>query len=192
MPQPSSPPGLFLLSPSLTVLKTFDTALKAELWSTAILHRDKLLLIDPLTDEGSAPAALIVTNENHFRAAPALAARTAAPIYAHHSIAGQARPLVGGSSLDGLLSVIEIDGAPLGEIALLDPQEGGTLIIGDALINFEPHGFQLLPAKYCRDQKTMRRSLRQLLDIRYERIVFAHGAPLAVKAHERLAALLAL
>src|SRR5207244_7815956 len=69
------------------------------------------------------------------------------------------------------LEVIEIDGAVAGEIALYHPSNGGTLIVGDALINFEPYGFTLLPRKYCLNEKRMRSSLRQLLRRPAERML---------------------
>jgi glyoxylase-like metal-dependent hydrolase (beta-lactamase superfamily II) len=64
------------------------------------------------------------------------------------------------------------------------------LNVGDALINFEPHGFTLLPAKYCSNQKQLLRSLRKLLDYKAERILFAHGTPVLSGAGERLRGLL--
>jgi glyoxylase-like metal-dependent hydrolase (beta-lactamase superfamily II) len=90
------------------------------------------------------------------------------------------------------LEVITIDGAPPGEIALYHSPNGGTLILGDALINFEPYGFTFLPQKYCRNQKEMRRSLRKLLGLEVERMLFAHGTPLLSGASGRLRQLLDL
>jgi len=50
-----------------------------------------------------------------------------------------------GAAIGGELEVIEIEGAVAGEIALYYASNGGTLIVGDALINFEPYSFSLLP-----------------------------------------------
>ena len=44
---------------------------------------------------------------------------------------------------------IGIDGGPAGEMALHYDQGAGTIVLGDALINFEPYGFGFLPPKYC-------------------------------------------
>jgi glyoxylase-like metal-dependent hydrolase (beta-lactamase superfamily II) len=90
----------------------------------------------------------------------------------------------------GSFRAIKIDGAADGEFALYQPDDGGALIVGDALINFEPHGFDLLPQKYCNNQKQMIRSLRRLLDLDFDRIFFAHGNPIVTRARERLALLL--
>jgi glyoxylase-like metal-dependent hydrolase (beta-lactamase superfamily II) len=86
--------------------------------------------------------------------------------------------------------VIGIEGAGEGETALHYDRDGGTFIIGDALINFEPYGFTFLPAKYCSNQKQMRRSLRKLLAYKAERMLFAHGTPILSGASERLQGLL--
>jgi glyoxylase-like metal-dependent hydrolase (beta-lactamase superfamily II) len=67
--------------------------------------------------------------------------------------------------------------------------DGGTVIVGDALINFEPYGFTFLPAKYCSNQKQMLRSLRRLLDYKAKRMLFAHGTPILSGTTERLQAL---
>ena len=83
--------------------------------------------------------------------------------------------------------MIALDGAAAGEIALyFDDEEGGAVILGDALIHFGADGFALLPEKSCTDQQQLRRSLRQLLDFRFERLLFAHGPPLVAAARARL------
>ena len=88
------------------------------------------------------------------------------------------------------LHVIGVEGAPQGEIALHYAGHGGILIVGDALINFEPHGFTFLPAKYCSNQKQMQRSLRKLLDYKARQMFFAHGVPILTDASKRLQRLL--
>ena len=70
------------------------------------------------------------------------------------------------------------------------PGDGGTMIMGDALINFEPYDFTLLPAKYCSNAKLMRRSLPKLLDYSFDRMLFAHGTPIVSGAWQRLEELL--
>jgi glyoxylase-like metal-dependent hydrolase (beta-lactamase superfamily II) len=92
--------------------------------------------------------------------------------------------------ISGGLRAIGIEGAGDGEIALHYAPDGGTFIVGDALINFEPYGFTFLPAKYCSNQKEMRRSLRKLLDYKAQRMLFAHGTPILSGAREKLRALL--
>ena len=86
--------------------------------------------------------------------------------------------------------MIGIEGAAAGELILHYPSNSGTLIVGDALINFEPYGFTFLPMKYCSNEKEMRRSLQKLLDYKAERMLFAHGMPILSGASDRLRALL--
>jgi glyoxylase-like metal-dependent hydrolase (beta-lactamase superfamily II) len=88
------------------------------------------------------------------------------------------------------LTAIPVDGAAVGEIAIHWEAESGTMVIGDALINFEPYGFTFLPSKYCSNFKLMRASLRKLLDYSFERMLFSHGEPILSHARERLEALL--
>jgi hypothetical protein len=85
---------------------------------------------------------------------------------------------------------VAIEGGPNGETAIHFAGTQGTMVIGDALINFEPYGFTLLPAKYCSNFKLMRRSLAKLLDYPFERMFFAHGMPILVHARDRLELLL--
>jgi len=91
-----------------------------------------------------------------------------------------------GARVCGEIEVIEISGAVAGEVALCNPMNGGTLVIGDSLINCEPYGFAFLPRRYCLDEKEIRRSLRRLLRFRAEQILFAHGTPILSGANRRL------
>jgi hypothetical protein len=140
-------------------------------------------------------AAVLVTNGNHHRAAMELACQLGVPIFAADSVVAEfAAPNAksiddGGEILSGV-AAMAIVGAASGETAFHFAENGGTVVLGDALINVEPYGFALLPAKYCSDQKQMRRSLRRLLDWPFERLLFAHGTPILVSARERLERLL--
>ena len=89
------------------------------------------------------------------------------------------------------LTAVAIDGGPAGETALHHNDNGGTIVVGDALINFQPYGFGSLPAKYCLDHKLMRRSLGKLLDHAFDRMLFAHGTPILSGARARVEQLLA-
>lgn len=185
------------LSDDLAVCQCYDTQVKAELFMTALGTSAGLFLIDPFTCDGATVTAftngspitgVIVTNENHVRSSGDLSERLNAAIFAEAD-AGvpQSREL---DQLPDDLRSIRIPGAPKGEIALHCSRDGGTVVIGDALINFGSHGFSLLPAKYCENPKLMRKSLRPLLDLQFERLLFAHGTPITSNARARLAALL--
>ena len=193
------------IAPGIFIWQVYDPAVKADLFSTAVETPAGMYLIDPvgLKQTIAAPleargkiTGIVVTNENHERAARGLAERFSVPIYLHSEVRQALTPLEAvelndnGTIAPGL-TALAIEGAPAGEMALHYEMKGGTMIIGDALINFEPYGFALLPAKYCRDFKLMRRSLPRLLDYSFERMLFAHGTPILSRARERLDHLLA-
>ncbi|MFL6513990.1 MAG: hypothetical protein ACJ8M1_03100 [Chthoniobacterales bacterium] len=192
------------LSPSLAVWQTFDQALKTDLFATAISNPQGTALIDPIAlvstefeaiQKISPIRAIVVTNENHWRGAEGLSRRLSVPIFAHPAAALaettlDVSPVIDGDSIVTGLVALEISGAAPGEIAVFSPANKGTLIVGDALINFEPYGFTLLPAKYCTDQNAMRKSLTQLLEHEFERVLFAHGFPILSNASGRLRSLL--
>ena len=180
------------ISQAVSLWRRYDHKVKAELFSTALKAPAGICLVDPIPLASEALLSLrqsgsitgiLVTNENHTRAAPNFAETFAAPIYVHAALSGNpAFPkvkLVEDAEMfsEGLTAVL-IDGGPTGEIALHCDAFGGTLVLGDALINFEPYGFGLLPNKYCVDPALMRRSLGKLLNYTFELIFFAHGTPI--------------
>ena len=178
--------------------------MKAELFSTALRLGDRLFLIDPvpLADPAweeltrdARVSGIFVTNANHERGVQEAAGESGAAILAAPAAASALWNLEtvcveAGDQVGERIRVIEIEGAVEGEIALHFQDEGGTLILGDALINFGSDGFALLPPKYCSDQEEMRRSLRQLLDFSFERLLFAHGPPIMDAARTKLEQLL--
>lgn len=185
------------------IWQTYDPTVKADLSSTAVNTDRGRYIIDPVSLPpnavqalvGTAITAIIVTNENHARATAEFSEKLSLPVFAHFraepALAGiSVTPITEGTSAVPGLEVIELSGGARGEIALHDRTEGGTLVIGDALINFGSTGFGLLPAKYCEDQKRLRKSLHKLLQLEFGRMLFAHGAPILSNARARLAELL--
>lgn len=177
------------IAPGILIWHFYDPAVKADLFSTALETPSGSYLIDPIPLDPSALshlaqrreiAGVIVTNQNHERAAPKIADQFGVPIIRS---ADRERIAPG-------LRAIGIEGGPAGETAIHLEAGRGAIVMGDALINFEPHGFDFLPAKYCSDSKVMRRSLVKLLDYRFDRMLFAHGTPIVSGARERLERLL--
>jgi glyoxylase-like metal-dependent hydrolase (beta-lactamase superfamily II) len=202
---PVAAPELIALGNGILLWQAYDPAVKADLFSTAVTTATgDIILVDPIQlarpelnrlNEQGRIAAIVVTNVNHHRATVWYSMKFSAALFGQHaSFADEqiasATFVIDGDRIAGELEVIELEGAAPGEIALYAPANGGTLIIGDALINFPPHGFTLLPRKYCTNDKQLRRSLQKLLRCRAERILFAHGTPILSEATARLRELL--
>jgi glyoxylase-like metal-dependent hydrolase (beta-lactamase superfamily II) len=192
------------ISASLHLWQLYNASVKSDLFSIAIGTDRKISVVDPVPvrDEilqgflrGRTITAIFVTNANHCRASLEFSEKFNAPIFAHKSTCAacdfpSACEVKDGETFATNLSAVEIEGAVAGEMAIYHAEDGGALIIGDALINFEPYGFTFLPPKYCSDAKKMRRSLQRLLDYQFERMLFAHGLPLMHSARKKLEALL--
>ncbi len=152
---------------NIVVWHGYDASVRAELYSTCLVTTGGAYLIDPIPLQpralnavvgSSRIAGVIVTNSNHHRAAVQFAQQTSVPIFAHKDAftGRQSESLTtisDGDEISDGLNIMAIDGAPAGEIVIHYANDRGMLIVGDALINFEPHGFTCLPAKYCVNQK---------------------------------------
>jgi hypothetical protein len=192
------------LTPNLWLWQAFDPAVKTDLFSTAALSGNALFLIDPIQLalaplekllDGRQAGGVLVSNANHVRGSAELARACKVPIYGAPEMVGEFEGvevvrLNSGMKIVPGVTAIAIEGAALGEFAFHFADDGGTMLMGDALIHLDPYGFGLLPAKYCQNHKELRRSLRQLLDWSFERLLFAHGTPLLTQPHERLETLL--
>lgn len=189
-----------LVHEKLAFWQAYEPGVKCDLSSCAILTREGLVLVDPisLTENGMValhslgrPHAIVLTNGNHLRDALAFRSRLEIPVFASANAETEAGILVdrilAEEELVAGLRVVSIEGAGLGEIALCGD---GTLCVGDAIINLSSHEFSLLPEKYCDAPEKLRDSLRKLLQYEFQVMTFAHGAPLIKDAHSRLENLL--
>jgi hypothetical protein len=182
----------------VAIWRFYDPSVKADLFSTALEASSGTYLFDPIplapvamADLGrmAKVAGIIVTNENHERAAAQFAETFEVPIFLEPTTttAGRGIAPTSENGFPSELTFVRIEGGPPGEIAI---HSGETMIIGDSLINFEPSGFAFLPPKYCTDAKVMQRSLTKLLDYSFKRMFFAHGLPILTGARERLGQLI--
>ena len=188
----------------ISLWQFYDPAVKADLFSTALETPSGVYLIDPIPlaaeplsnlEAGRKVAGIVITNENHGRATAQFAEKFSVPVFLHGAVRDaltlpQIIELQDKDRFAPGLTAVAVEGGPAGEIAVHHDANGGTMVVGDALINFEPHGFALLPAKYCSDFKLMRRSLSKLLEYSFERMLFAHGTPILSGARGRLERLL--
>jgi hypothetical protein len=189
----------------LFIWQAYDQTVKADLFSTGLETSAGICLVDPISlgptalldlEAQGKIARIFVTNANHTRAARQFAATFRVPVFANATLRGDidladVTGVRDGEAFSEGLTGIAIDGGPAGEMAVHFADDGGSMILGDALINFEPHGFGLLPAKYCLDFKLMRQSLQKLLSFPFQRMFFAHGTPILSDARVGLEHLLA-
>lgn len=189
------------VTPSLFTWHAYEPSVKCDLSSCAIATDAGLIFIDPIELSepalarlllGREPAAILLTNGNHTRAAEKFRALLRVKIFASHDAAEldiiPDATLADGQDAPGGMKVIALPGAGPGEIALVGH---GIACIGDAVIHLPPEGLRLLPDKYCADAAQNRESLRKLLSCDFQVMTFAHGAPLFESPRAQLAKLLA-
>jgi glyoxylase-like metal-dependent hydrolase (beta-lactamase superfamily II) len=187
------------VTPELFCWSAYAADVKCDLNSCAYRYKGGLIFVDPIQLEESAlqellrqgePRAILLTNENHERAADWYRKKFKIPIcasaLASPHLELKPKPEVFIQKTDVLygLTPIPLLGATHGETAFWS--EEGVLMVGDALINLEPQGLTFLPDKYCLQPEQNRASLQRLLDWPVQLITFAHGWPLRENAAQRL------
>jgi glyoxylase-like metal-dependent hydrolase (beta-lactamase superfamily II) len=170
-----------------------------------ISHPQGNICIDPV--EASAadleeivrahPTRVLLTNRNHVRAANQLRERTGARVAIHPADAPYARgqsaviddELRVGERV-GPLTVFAVPGKSPGEIALHWP-ERKILIVGDAVIGNPPGRCSLLREAVLDDPPRLRESVRKLLAIDFDTLLFGDGVSIMSGARDRLRELVA-
>ena len=170
-----------------------------------IRHGAGNLCIDPVQpdDDGLADigrmgvAKILLTNRNHSRAANVIRSRTGAPTLIHPADAAHARSqgaeidgdLTAGGTI-GPLTIVAVPGKSPGEVAL-HWAERKLLIVGDAVIGNPPGRCGLLREKVMDDPARLRRSVRTLLDLDFDTLLFGDGTSILHLAKARLEELVA-
>lgn len=153
-------------------------------------HAGGNLCIDPAQPTGACLAEIarmgtmkiLLTNRNHSRAANLVRARTAAKTLIHPDDAAHTRgqgaeidgPLTVGETV-GPLTIVAVPGKSPGEVAFHWP-ERKLLIVGDAVIGNPPGHCGLLREKVIDDPARLRQSVRQLLNLDFDILLFGDGA----------------
>ena len=170
-----------------------------------ISHPQGNICIDPV-DASAAdleeivharPTRVLLTNRNHVRAANQLRERTGARVAIHPADAPYARgqsaviddELRVGERV-GPLTVVAVPGKSPGEIALHWP-ERKILIVGDAVIGNPPGRCSLLREAVLDDPPRLRESVRKLLAIDFDTLLFGDGVSIMSGAKDRLRELVA-
>ena len=170
-----------------------------------VRHSEGNLCVDPVppSDESLADIArmgvarILLTNRNHSRAANVVRERTGARTLIHPDDAAHARSQ--GAAVDGDLSIgdkigpltiVAVPGKSPGEVTLHWP-ERKLLIVGDAVIGNPPGHCALLREKVMDDPARLRRSVRKLLDLDFDALLFGDGVSILHDAKSRLKELVA-
>ncbi|HEV8553483.1 MAG TPA: MBL fold metallo-hydrolase [Casimicrobiaceae bacterium] len=165
-----------------------------------VRHSEGNLCIDPVPpgEETLAEIAslgvakILLTNRNHSRAANVVRARTGARTLIHPDDAAHARSQ--GAEIDGDLTVgekigpltiVAVPGKSPGEVALHWP-ERKLLIVGDAVIGNPPGHCGLLREKVMDDPARLRQSVRNLLNLEFDTLLFGDGASILHDAKMQL------
>jgi glyoxylase-like metal-dependent hydrolase (beta-lactamase superfamily II) len=165
-----------------------------------VRHEGGNLCIDPVppSDECLAEIArvgaakILLTNRNHSRAANVVRSRTGAKTFIHPDDAAHARGQ--GAAIDGELrvgekvgplTIVAAPGKSPGEVALYWP-ERKLLVVGDAVIGNPPGRCGLLREKVMDDPAQLRRSVRKLLGLEFDVLLFGDGTPILEGAKARL------
>lgn len=188
------------VAPGLCFWQAYSSEVKTDLSSAAIQTGAGLVLVDPIPLASAAleelaglaaPVSIILTNGNHARASLALRRKLGIPILAHPSAQADLgfqvdQLVVEGQRIHNALEVVELPGFGNGEIALFSAIGSGVMMMGDALINVESHGFTPLPEKYRTQPALGLASLEKLLKFSFEVMTFAHGLPIVAGGRARL------
>ena len=170
-----------------------------------VRHAEGNLCIDPVPPDSADLAEIVrmgvtkilLTNRNHSRAANVVRERTGAKTFIHPDDAAHARSQ--GAEIDGPLKVgetvgpftiVAVPGKSPGEVAFHWP-ERKLLIVGDAVIGNPPGCCGLLREKVMDDPARLRQSVRQLLGLDFDVLLFGDGASILHDAKLRLQELVA-
>ena len=137
-------------------------------------------------------SCILLTNRDHIRCAESFRESFSAPIRIHSRDASGVSIRIDATLNDfqempgGLVAIPVPDGKSPGEIALLLARDGGTLVLGDALIGKPPGSLAMLPAEKFADADRAREGIRSLLEQPFEAILVGDGASIPVGGREAL------
>lgn len=188
--------GLETIGEGLLRLAIHDERIDHQSNGYAVIEDRIITVIDPLPvapgllERHGRIGAIVIACPSHQRAAFTLRAASGAAI---HAPAGS-RELDGvvdhsfndGDRLPGGLQAVHAPG-PFGpHYALQLDRPPGFLFVADLLLNDACSGVRFLDAPHLPDPDAARRSVRRLLDLRFERLAFGHGEPILEGGREML------
>lgn len=195
--------------PDLFHWTTFHEGIGEEVHSYYVADATPAFVVDPrVPDEGlgwfegrPTPANVYLTNRLHYRHSDRFAHAFGATVWCHRAGLhhfGQQRPVRGfehGQALPGGVRALAVGVLCPEETALYWPRHGGVLSIGDAIIGIDG-GLGFVPdALMGDDPEGVKRGLCAVfarhLDLPFDTLLFAHGAPWVGHAKAALAGFVA-
>jgi glyoxylase-like metal-dependent hydrolase (beta-lactamase superfamily II) len=169
---------------------------------SSYLHVPSRTAIDPLLPaegiewfEQLPPRRVVLSNRHHLRHAELLAQRFGCPILCHeaglHEFEGgpEVEGFAFGEELAAGVVALEMDAICAEDTVLRLDAGGGVLLFADALINHGSLGFvpdTLIGENPEGVKRRIRERAQQLLEERFEHLVFAHGDPVLGGGREAL------
>jgi len=179
-----------------------DAESKVELFSTAFLYGDQVVLIDPCETSPQVESELtklgrlsiiFLTSGNHERTSSLLRKKWGIPVAASANavpeISQKPDIILEEDQTIHDLTPIDLSGGAAGETAFFHPRSK-TIILGDAVIHLPKYPLMILPEKYCTNPAGLKNSLQKLLQLDFEHLMFAHGNPILSTGKKQLAQLL--
>lgn len=135
------------------------------------------------------PSLLIATNKHHLRDAQWWMEHYQIPLAMHESETNDygfevSRKLKDGDRIEARCRILHLPGKTEGEIGIYVEEDGGTLILGDALIGDPMGKVKLLPKEKIQDRERLEQSLQKLRTLSFERLLIGDGEPLLAGAKE--------
>lgn len=186
--------------PGLWRWSVHDDRIGAESHAHAVTTGAGTVLIDPLPLEPEAlrrlepVAAICLTAACHQRSAwryrKALGAKVHAPAGSRAMEEEPDARYEPDADLPGGLQAVHTPGPEAVHFALWKRRPPGVLFVGDLLMR-EGHGaLAFIPSEYHEDPEATRESVRRLLDIPFDVLCMAHGAPVMDRPYDALRELL--
>lgn len=133
------------------------------------------------------PSLAIVTNKHHLRDVQWWMERYDIPLAMYETETNDygfevSRKLKEGDRVEAKCRILHLPGKTDGEIGIYIEEDGGTLILGDALIGDPMGAIKFLPKDKIKDRELLEKSLQKLRTLSFERLIVGDGEPLLSRA----------
>ena len=139
---------------------------------------------DRAVSESGLPAVVLLTAPWHERSLRTVAARYAATVWVHPRGRARVGELPELSALPPGVEALELDGVDEGRVVFhVVPEQ--ALIVAECFVG-TGNGLRVQPSPATRDMAAFAASLERLRDLRIDRVLVAHGAPVLADGSEAI------